>query len=416
MHLLLFIVLIASVLNAACNGTEGRRLLDVGNGEENHQKGNDVKERIDTIIRAFKRLPDGELDRLGVQLDVVGDDEEYSAEFVEKLTNAWNRRQAELKEVMKSIAQPVEFMERIMQGKPSYISPLLIPHSLTHSLTHSFPYSLVMTNETSSEDDLIYSIQELESLLGDIDIAKDFHTIGGWKLLVTFLDEKYSDRVRSLTAWAIGTTIKNNYDYQLWVLERIPNYQHANDSHVTCLDLLTHTFGTFDNHRNSDSNFELYRRVLYALSAAVRGNIDVQDVLLNDRVFMATMKDILLQHSTRMNNELERKIWTLVTDILDEVAYIKQQLVNSKDINAEVAKELSNMRLLGEEVCRDDKTWLDMCVYYITSFITTESIDDHIARIVFTHVMTTAGQLQSVLTHSCLLSHLLTHSLTHSLI
>ena len=88
--------------------------------------------------------------------------------------------------------------------------------------------------------------------------------------------------------------------------------------------------------------------------------------------------------------------------------------MNSNDINAEVARELSSMRLLGEEVCRDYKTWLDVCLYYIASFITTESINDHIARIVFTHVMTTTGQLQSVLTHS--LTHSRTHSLTHSLI
>ena len=135
MHFLLFIVFLASVLTAVCNGTEGAKLLDIGNGEGSHQKGNDEKERIDTIIRAFKRLPDGELDRLGVQLDVAGDGEEYSAEFVEKLTDAWNRRQVELKEAMKSIAQPVEFMERIMQGNPSYIFPLLATHSLTHSIT-----------------------------------------------------------------------------------------------------------------------------------------------------------------------------------------------------------------------------------------------------------------------------------------
>jgi len=269
-----------------------------------------------------------------------------------------------------------------------------------------------MTNYTS-EEDLVSSLHELESLLGDIDIARDFHTIGGWKLLVTFLDEKYSVRIRSLTAWAIGTTIKNNYDYQLWVLEAIPYYQTMNNSIVTCLDLLIRAFGTFDNRSNSDNNFELYRRVLYALSAAVRGNIDVQDFLLNNPFFMATMKEILLHHSTRMNNELERKIWTLVTDILEEVAYIKQQLVTSNEVNADVAKELLSMRLLGEEVCRDYKTWFDMCKRYIQSYVTKEVTEDSVTRIVFSHVLTTTGQLQSVLTHS--LTYSFTQLLTHSL-
>lgn len=403
MRALLLILLLASALVALCNSTEGAisasgdvKLLDIGDGEGYSPHVNDEKERIDTIIRAFKRLPDGELDRLGVQLDEVVDGQEYAPEFVDKLINAWNRRQIELKEAMKSIAQPVEFMERIMQGT----------HSFTHSLAadNSFIRFIVMTNYTS-EEDLVSSLHELESLLGDIDIARDFHTIGGWKLLVTFLDEKYSVRVRSLTAWAIGTTIKNNYDYQLWVLEAIPYYQTMNNSIVTCLDLLIRAFGTFDNRSNSDNNFELYRRVLYALSAAVRGNIDVQDFLLNNPVFMTTMKEILLHHSTRMNNELERKIWTLVTDILEEVAYIKQQLITSNEVNADVAKELLSMRLLGEEVCRDYKTWFDMCKRYIQSYVTKEVTEDSVTRIVFSHVLTTTGQLQSVLTHSLIYSH-----------
>ena len=131
MKYLLFLVLLVSVLNAVCNSSEGVRLLDIGNGDGSKQIANDEKERINTIIRAFKRLPDSELDRLGVQLDVAGDGGEYTAEFVEKLINAWNRRQVELKEVMKSIAKPVEFMERIMQGIFLFVIPLMVTYILT---------------------------------------------------------------------------------------------------------------------------------------------------------------------------------------------------------------------------------------------------------------------------------------------
>ena len=138
MRALLLVFLLASALVALCNSTEGSlgiKLLDIGDGEGYSPHVNDEKERIDTIIRAFKRLPDGELDRLGVQLGEVGDGQEYAPEFVDKLINAWNRRQIELKEAMKSIAQPVEFMERIMQGTPSFTHSLAADNPFIHSFS-----------------------------------------------------------------------------------------------------------------------------------------------------------------------------------------------------------------------------------------------------------------------------------------
>jgi hypothetical protein len=59
----------------------------------------------------------------------------------------------------------------------------------------------------------------LEGLLCDIDNARDFHTIGGWPALAACLSSAYPVDTQALAAWAIGSAVKNSYDYQLWVIE-----------------------------------------------------------------------------------------------------------------------------------------------------------------------------------------------------
>ena len=64
-------------------------------------------------------------------------------------------------------------------------------------------------------------MRELEGLLCDIDNARDFHTIGGWPVLASLLapSEGRDSETQALAAWAIGSAVKNSYDYQLWSVE-----------------------------------------------------------------------------------------------------------------------------------------------------------------------------------------------------
>jgi hypothetical protein len=79
----------------------------------------------------------------------------------------------------------------------------------------------IVDNNIISDDDKIYVLKQLESLLDDVDNARDYHTIGLWPTLLSHLTSHYSKSIRCHTAWAIGTAVKNTYDYQLWTLERI---------------------------------------------------------------------------------------------------------------------------------------------------------------------------------------------------
>lgn len=82
----------------------------------------------------------------------------------ESLLESWNQRQQELKEAMAEMVKPVEHMANITAQLQS--------PDISH---HEMEMLLV----------------ELESNLGDIDNARDFHTIGGWSVLSSFLSSHW---------------------------------------------------------------------------------------------------------------------------------------------------------------------------------------------------------------------------------
>ena len=67
------------------------------------------------------------------------------------------------------------------------------------------------------------ALEQLESLVEDIDNARDFKTIGGFGDIVSALINPESERVlprgKGLAASVIGNAVKSDYDFQLWVLE-----------------------------------------------------------------------------------------------------------------------------------------------------------------------------------------------------
>eukprot|EP01038_Epipyxis_sp_PR26KG_P009566 gene9566-12884_t len=217
-----------------------------------------MQERLDTIVRAFSHLPPDELARFNIDLSIpIKEGSQEASNLVE----AWQLRQSELKEAMKNQLKPAEYM--------------------TNIINKLSPWENNNNSELLSIDEKYQLFHDLESVLTDIDIARDFHTIGGWKLFHSLLqqysskDESVSDQdkrmVVTMSAWCIGTAVKNSYDYQLWTLE-----DNILLSLIHILHNETNYYNNhYNNHYNNDSN-EMSKRVLYAISSAVRGNVDVQ--------------------------------------------------------------------------------------------------------------------------------------------
>lgn len=116
---------------------------------------NDLEQlRIDTIVRTFKKLPAAEIESIGVDIEtpVLS-----GTERAKELFRAWKQRQEEFRQAVESMVSPIKHMKSI---------------------------STVLQNKSSSDEQLIDTLKELESLVTDVDNARDFHTIGGWEHLV----------------------------------------------------------------------------------------------------------------------------------------------------------------------------------------------------------------------------------------
>lgn len=317
------------------------------------------QDKIEAILKAFHRLPGQELERL--QIDLTQPVTAGTPE-AELLFEAWKRRQAELKDAMKNILNAAEYMTNITRTLNGTALPS-VRYAMVHNTPIDVTLDLAPTGDASTTekeqvavlttDDKLYLLRQLESLLDDVDNARDFHTIGGWPTLLSHLKASQPLQVRSVAALAVGTAIKNTYDYQLWTLES-PASSNTDGGHlvVSGLDLLIEALGTSDNTAEeiSSERFELHKRALYALSAAMRGNMDVQDALLQmpvpsadgttievkyvhylHRLASSTLSANSVDHSV-LPPELFRKVWSGAADLLEERAYIRRELAHEVSI------------------------------------------------------------------------------------
>ena len=325
-----------------------------------------------------------------------------------------------------------------------------------------------------SDDDKIYVLKQLESLLDDVDNARDYHTIGLWPTLLSHLTSHYSKSIRCHTAWAIGTAVKNTYDYQLWTLERIevmidttiptttstttkhscynsngsddddddvvvvanncsdqgdhvknelysssnncsvvdidgscsssssnnnnidsiPNYSNyiivSKAVNITCIELLIDLLDPIylpsssirlssenkdslrenvikkndnneddsDDGSDDDDNttlietYDMQKRALYAISSSMRGNLDVQNMILsityynnNDNQDKMMIKYIEYLYNIGIKYhfypyDITRKIWSILSDIVEERNYIRYELTH--DIYVMMSKNSSD--------------------------------------------------------------------------
>lgn len=178
---------------------------------------------------------------------------------------------------------------------------------------------------------------DLESLLADIDNARDFHTIGSWPTLISQLVrpdrgmEAEEISIQSAAAWAIGTAVKNSYDYQLWLLEDV-SFSHPSMGKIQITqkarawDLLQSLLEEYsilsDEQLNREEYVELQKRLLYAISAGVRGNVEIQ---AECEPLISILSRMTSHRPTSI--EVTRKIMTLIQDIVEERQYIALELL-----------------------------------------------------------------------------------------
>ena len=157
---------------------------------------------------------------------------------------------------------------------------------------------------------IIQVLQDLEYQLADLDMTRDFHTLGGWPLLTALLCDfvhpnittngnststdglqELIHRIQMHAAWALGTAVKNTGEFWSYVLEPVTIVDRTTPatsssatsatttSITTALDLVLQQFrttlGLFSNTVTDAEQQKLFK-IIYCLGSFLRGNQPAQ--------------------------------------------------------------------------------------------------------------------------------------------
>jgi len=208
---------------------------------------------VEVMYRALASLPNEELERMGglpvrptSEADTESDGgREERQEFERAVRHTWETRQKELKKMEEEyMADAPDLLRARIESLEQYIlSPL------EHLQRKLLVDGGTATNEEDGDDgDIIWVLDDLDYQLMDIDMARDFHTMGGWPLLVSLLtdavhgiaprtmatnvtlggltDETVGGdlrrlvwKVQGLASSAIGSAVRNIEEFHPWALE-----------------------------------------------------------------------------------------------------------------------------------------------------------------------------------------------------
>ncbi len=344
---------------------------DDNSDETSHEKTKEFAPERDYVMmhRVMSSLPPEELERFGGLPDLPAlpsADENTKTKlttaereaFEQKMELLWQRRQEELRKFQEeNIANlPKILRERIATLKgylvdvEGSLEKLLIEKNTREELeTKDVGESSGVSDHYDEDDDkqviakdILSALRDLEFQLSDVDMARDFHTLGGWPYLVALLSDDLHhvqsrgrnpiegndatifnekgddilaiiDEIQSLAAMTIGTAIGNLDEFRSWALEDIslPIQQLLNQTttastndnsqtiSVSALSILTNTFLEELNLRSSQMNGmtmaiptkessihsksrSIYKiRAIYALGSLLRGNPTAQQVFVS---------------------------------------------------------------------------------------------------------------------------------------
>eukprot|EP00519_Triparma_laevis_P014721 CAMPEP_0182491476 /NCGR_PEP_ID=MMETSP1321-20130603/902_1 /TAXON_ID=91990 /ORGANISM="Bolidomonas sp., Strain RCC1657" /LENGTH=362 /DNA_ID=CAMNT_0024693757 /DNA_START=176 /DNA_END=1264 /DNA_ORIENTATION=- len=190
----------------------------------------------DLMYRTYLRIPSSVRPPLPDR-DALSDEDWEAA-----MKQIWEDRQKTLKEAMENIVDVPDVLQEMINKIANSSSP--------------------PTPTPTRVEDLLFELGELEYLLSDLDVARDFYILGGWPILINLLS--HSDpSILDLALHCVGTAVKNAGEFEDWMLE---NDAMALRSVVALLDGGDGGSSVGNNNNN---------KLIYALGSMLRGNADV---------------------------------------------------------------------------------------------------------------------------------------------
>mmetsp|Transcript_4892 Transcript_4892/g.10221 ORF Transcript_4892/g.10221 Transcript_4892/m.10221 type:complete len:635 (-) Transcript_4892:85-1989(-) len=328
-------------------------------------------------------------------------------EFETKMELLWQHRQDELQKMQsdgsiadlpKILRERIETLKGYLMDSSHELMELL--EGRRRSIDHDEEEDGT-SNSSSSANNIIEALRDLEFQLSDVDMARDFHTLGGWPYLIALLDDTLHgghdddddvndeiralvDEIRALAATTIGTAVSNLGEFRHWALEdvsstvnemRTSSNNSDKNEKMTALSLLTRVFQEELDQRTeamaggtmavegpshtvamakSRATFKL--RAIYGLGSLLRGNPTAQqqfvlnngpDVLV--RNVLGTLSNVRGPTSadpslSRLDYKFASKVLALGEDVVMDVVLHDQEYIQidesaTDDVKKEYAAE-----------------------------------------------------------------------------
>lgn len=160
-------------------GSSSSTALIVGGDEDDEMGEGGDNFDYDLMYRTYERIPEKERPELPDRND---------PNFKVVMKELWEKRQGELQEAMKRMADVPSLLEEMIS-------------------------SLNFDNA-----EVLPTLEELSYLLSDIDVARDFYILRGWPRLVSLAgDTDLGADVRGLAIEDMGNAVRNNEEFFGWI-------------------------------------------------------------------------------------------------------------------------------------------------------------------------------------------------------
>jgi nucleotide exchange factor SIL1 len=296
---------------------------------------------VSMMHRTLSKLPDEEQERMGglPELPAGGGLASLTPRerelFEKRMKQIWEKRQKELKELQESMMDLPEILKERIKSIRAYLEDPTA-HLKQHDLDELAPRGTVTH--------IVSVLQDLEYQLTDLDMARDFHTLGGWPLLVSLLAEelhvssqnatvpnkkiakmeakRIQSKIRNVqtnTAWAIGTAVKNTGEFFPFAIEEV---RIQGDRKTTSIDLLVQVFVQEYDDPGSWEIRKLQEKAIYAIGSLLRGNRMAQTHVCateGPNQLGKMLKQVSSERLTSTNLKLIQRLISLASDIVLDI-------------------------------------------------------------------------------------------------
>jgi hypothetical protein len=285
----------------------------------------------DMMHRTLSKLPEDEQERMGGLPELPSGgagsiSKEERAQFEARLQEIWERRQQELKQIQEELVMdlPQVLKDRIQRIKAYLDDP-------SDDVEHANKYGT--DKGPDAPWDIVTVLKDLEYHLTDVDMTRDFYTLGGWPLLVSLLlDEVHSnatatdgklsrvDEIQWHAAWVVGTAVKNLGEFRLYSLEKIAR---PNGTMTTPLDIVVEQLAK----SSTGASKKKQQRLIYAAGGMLRGN------LMSQQYFVGIQgTQVLANLLSQQDIDLTKRILALAGDVVADIVLHQNDAADHADI------------------------------------------------------------------------------------